>query len=227
MTAPGITYPDLKALRPCDDSLRRVARLLGGAKAWNGNPVTAQQARAAGCTFEDIVWAASSVACRTPDVERRLLLWLADCAARVLHIYERDVPGDPRVRAAIIAARCFARGEIGAAAVDAAVDAARAAARAAVGAAAWAAAWAAARAARAAVGAAAWAAAWDAARAARAAVGAAGDAAWGAAWGAVIDAEEARQFDRLVARLSDPEPEDWPLPEITSEGRVAVRGGER
>jgi hypothetical protein len=211
MTAPGITYPDLKALRPCDDSLRRVARLLGGAKAWNGNPVTAQQARAAGCTFEDIVWAASSVACRTPDVERRLLLWLADCAARVLHIYERDVPGDPRVRAAIIAARCFARGEIGAAAVDAAVDAARAA----VGAAAWAAAWDAAGAARAAAG------------AARAAAGAAGDAAWGAAWGAVIDAEEARQFDRLVARLSDPEPEDWPLPEITSEGRVAVRGGER
>ena len=50
------------------------------------------------------------------------------------------------------------------------------------------------------------AAAWDAAR------DAAGAAAWDAARAAAWDAEETWQFDRLIARLSDDEPEDWPLP---------------
>ena len=91
--------------------------------------------------------------------ERTLRLFAADCAERVLHIFEHDHPDDDRPRKAIEAARLFAEGKID--------DDARAAARAA--------AWAAA-------GDAAWAAAWAAARAA------AGDAAWGAAWGAAWDA---------------------------------------
>jgi len=33
-----------------------------------------------------------------------------------------------------------------------------------------------------------------------------------AAWDAARAAEEAWQFDRFVARMSDDEPEDWPLP---------------
>ena len=59
------------------------------------------------------------------------------------------------------------------------------------------------------------AAAWDAASAAAwdAASAAAWAAAWAAAGAAAGAAEEAWQFDRLIARLGDPEPDDWPLPE--------------
>lgn len=152
MTAPGLTYDACRALQPCDASFRRVSRRLGGKKGWDGNLVTAAQAKDAGVRFADIVWVASVVAQTNPDVKRRLRLWMADCAARVLHIYEREVPGDARVRDAIVAARRFSRGEID--------DAA-------------------------------WAAAWAAARAARA-----------------MAAEEEWQFSRLVAWLSDPEPDD-------------------
>jgi hypothetical protein len=83
--------------------------------------------------------------------DRALRLFAADCAEDVLHLYERDYPGDLRPRKAIAAARAYANGEISDAARDAARaaaraaarDAARAAARDAARAAAWAAAWAA------------------------------------------------------------------------------------
>jgi len=77
--------------------------------------------------------------------ERTLRLFGADCAERVLHIYEKKVIGDLRPREAIAAARAFAHGEITREQLSAARDAARAAA--------WDAAWAAANAA-----------AWDAER---------------------------------------------------------------
>ncbi len=64
--------------------------------------------------------------------EHAARLFAADCAERVLHIFEQRRPNDTRPREAINAARAFARGEID--------NAARAAARAAAGAAAWAAA---------------------------------------------------------------------------------------
>ena len=60
-------------------------------------------------------------------------LFAADCAERVLPIFEKEHPSDDRPRKAIEAARAYARGEID--------DAARAAARAAAGAAARDAAW--------------------------------------------------------------------------------------
>ena len=47
-------------------------------------------------------------------------LYAADCAERVLPIFEKARPGDDRPRKAIEAARAFARGEIDAAARDAA-----------------------------------------------------------------------------------------------------------
>ena len=144
----GLTYAQLKDLSPCTDTLADVTKKLGGARKWGKLIITAGQARAAGCSFDNIVWAASAVARTNPDIERRLRLWMADCAARVLHVYEKtETSSAPRE--AIVAARRFARGEITA-------------------------------------------------------------AAWAAAW----DAEEKWQFDRLIARLSDDEPEDWPLPAI-------------
>jgi len=245
---PALSYTELKALDPCTDSLRRVAKLMGGATKWNGKRVNAADARKAGATFDDIVWAASAIARTNTDVDRRLRLWLADCAARVLHIYEREYPADDRVRNTIVASRQFARGEIGAAAWAAAGTAARAAAwdaaraaagaaaRTAAGTAAWDAAVAAARAAAwdaaeaaagtaagAAAGTAAGAAAWDAAEAAAgtAAGAAAGTAAGAAAGTAAGAAEGAWQFDRLIEWLGDKEPDDYALPSAPVKEKVA------
>ena len=113
--------------------------------------------------FNDALWVLDN--CINPHICR---LFAADCAERVLHLFERERPDDDRPRKAIEVAR-----KTNATVQEraAARDAARAAARAAAGDAAWAAA-----------GATAWAAArtaaWAAARAA--AWAAAGDAAWAA-----------------------------------------------
>jgi hypothetical protein len=77
---------------------------------------------------------------QVPDCDYRLRMFAADCAERVLHLFEAERPHDDRPRRAIEAARAFARGEIdaaaGAAAWAAAGDAAGEAAWAAAGAAA-------------------------------------------------------------------------------------------
>lgn len=203
MNAPTLTYDGLIALSPCKEELRRVVRKLGGPKKWNGKQITAARAREAGVSFDNILWTASALARGDQDIERRLRLWMADCAARVLHIYEKTEPSEAP-RKAIIAARQYARGEIGAdaraeawgEAFDAACDADWASARVA--------AWAA-------KGAAAWAVAEGAAWVTAGAV--ARDAARVAAWAAARAAEKDWQFNRLIERLSDNEPEDWPLPE--------------
>ncbi|MCR2783877.1 MULTISPECIES: putative immunity protein [unclassified Microbacterium] len=49
-----------------------------------------------------------------PD-RRTVAAWAADCAERVLWIFEADAPADDRARDAIARARAFARGELGAA----------------------------------------------------------------------------------------------------------------
>lgn len=78
------------------------------------------------------------------EAERRVVAgWAADCAERVLGIFEAEAPGDTRPRDAIARARAYARGELdtaweirrrfagGGAARDATTPAAAAAARAA------------------------------------------------------------------------------------------------
>jgi len=106
---------------------------------------------------------------KTPWNSQIARLFAADCAERVVHLN----PDDPRVPAAILAARQYAFGLIGAAARDAARDAAWAAAGDAAGDAARAAAWA-----------------------------AAGDAARAAAWAAAGDAEKTWQTQRLFQYLN-------------------------
>jgi len=121
--------------------------------------------------------------------DRTARLFSADCAGRVLHLYEDKCPDDKRPRLAILASRDFANGLITekqlAAARAAARDAAWAAARAAARAAAWAAA-------RAGVRDAARVASRDAAR----------DAAWAAAWAGVRDAERKWQTVKLMEYLT-------------------------
>jgi hypothetical protein len=47
------------------------------------------------------------------EAERRLVAaWAADCAERVLGLFEADAPADARPRAAIARTRAFARGEL-------------------------------------------------------------------------------------------------------------------
>lgn len=193
MTAPGLTYKEFVALGVCAESKRRVPKLLGGAEGWGDRKITAAEARAAGCTMDDIAWAASLLSKNDADIARRLRLWAADCAAHVLHIYEAAEAEDAP-RRAIIAARAYARGEIGAEELAAAQDAARRSA------------WRS-RAAWRTVLAAAWAVADGAIFAA------AKDGADAAATAALAErAERAWQFDRLILWLSYNEPEDWPLP---------------
>jgi len=48
------------------------------------------------------------------EADRRILaVWAADCAARVLRLFESQAPGDSRPREAIDGLRAFARGELG------------------------------------------------------------------------------------------------------------------
>ncbi len=48
------------------------------------------------------------------EADRRIVAaWAADCAERVLGLFEADAPGDARPREAIARARAFARGELG------------------------------------------------------------------------------------------------------------------
>lgn len=50
------------------------------------------------------------------DADRRnVAVWAADCAERVLDLFEADAPGDTRARDAILRTRAFARGELRAA----------------------------------------------------------------------------------------------------------------
>jgi hypothetical protein len=50
------------------------------------------------------------------ESDRRLVAaWAADCAERVLPLFEREAPGDERPRDGIARARAFARGELDAA----------------------------------------------------------------------------------------------------------------
>ena len=60
---------------------------------------------------------------------RSLARWAADCARRVLPLFEEACPRDDRPRKAVEAARAWARSDIGYAAVRAAALAAHAAAR--------------------------------------------------------------------------------------------------
>jgi hypothetical protein len=50
------------------------------------------------------------------EAERRIVaVWAADCAERVLPLFDAEAPGDDRARDAIARARAFARGELTAA----------------------------------------------------------------------------------------------------------------
>ncbi|MGE5290008.1 MAG: putative immunity protein [Micromonosporaceae bacterium] len=66
---------------------------------------------------------------RSEEDRRELIGWAVACAERVLPVFERELPRDERPRAALEAARTFARGEISIGAARKLAIAAHAAAR--------------------------------------------------------------------------------------------------
>ena len=167
---PGKWMPKIDGIAPCVRGYHVVS--VGQAFHWLGPVIFEVEVRGARIDLDDkSVVAQARLVRRLPWDERTARLFAADCAERVLPIFEAAQPGDPRPRVAVETARLFA--------VGMASDAEMAAAWAAAGDAAWDAArdaaWDAARAAARAAGAAAWAAARDAAARAAGAAGAAGD----------------------------------------------------
>ena len=144
------TLAIIRAANPCASGYANLLRTLG--QDYPGDKPIDFAAILAFNGLPDAIW---GLRCVLPEQERdrdRLArLFAADCAERVLPIFERARPTDTRPRDAIAVARAFARGEITALALAAALDAAKTAA--------WAASEAAAKAA---FVAAARAAAWDA-----------------------------------------------------------------
>lgn len=189
-----LTIKELNKLKPCPEDGRRARALL---RKLNSDPehcFTAVEAREAGCTFDDIMWAAGVLARTDKTVERKLQMFAADCAAHVLHIFECEYPNDARPRNAIKARRDYANGQISDVIASFAADcAALAADRAAL------------------------AAAHAAAAAAYTTLAAA------AAYTAHAAAAERQwQFDRLMAWLSDNEPKPLRLPVKPKPERVAA-----
>lgn len=71
-----------------------------------------------GCCHEAAVWKAAAMASLQSLSEsdrRTVAAWAADCAERVLAVFEAEAPADGRPREAIARARAFARGELDAA----------------------------------------------------------------------------------------------------------------
>ena len=168
------TFNELHEWRACKPSYKKLAKELGGIKAYGRTtPIKLSQVLDI-CGFDDCFWVLEKVTLNKSQI-REIRLLGCDFAVRVLPVFECVYPDDLRPRQAIEAAQRYARNEIG----REELTLARAA---------WAAgdaAWAAARAAARAAG-----------DAARAAARAAGDAAWAAAW-AAGDAERAAQTQML------------------------------
>ena len=97
-------------LPPEEDWLPIRARLASSGKLTN--TFNARDAIEAGCSLHHLAFAASQVARHDPEVGRRIREWMADCAARVVSLFEKEQPSDTRVRHAVAAARSFASGAI-------------------------------------------------------------------------------------------------------------------
>jgi len=139
-TALTTTFKELHGWRACKPSYKKLAKELGGIKAYGQDtPIKLSQILDI-CGIDDCFWVLERKPLNTIYV-REIRLFGCDCAERVLHIFESEHPNDHRPRQAIEAAQRYARNEIGReeltlaraawAAGDAAWAAARAAARAA------------------------------------------------------------------------------------------------
>jgi hypothetical protein len=197
------TFAELKEHGACTKGYKKLAKSLGGIKAYGQDTLIPLTKIIESNGLDDALWCLRAT---VEDSDKLSRLLACDYAEHVLPIYEAKNPSDKRPRTAIEVSRRFAVGEATSQELDATWGAAWDAAWAAARAAAWDAAWdAASDAARAAAWAAARAAAWAAAgdAAGDAAWAAARAAAWAAAGDAAGDAEQDWQKQQFLARLND------------------------
>ena len=113
---PTITLRQLRARGPCSSAeygrvkrlLTKLSKLKGGCDA----KFTAQDVVNSGLRLDDLIWITSIGSVKKAEVDRRLRMWKADCAALVLPAFECEYPDDDRPRKAIIATRKHARGRM-------------------------------------------------------------------------------------------------------------------
>ena len=115
------TLNEIRKFDPCTDSWQRLLESLGKTEADDTEVKLIYILDLLG--IDDAIWALRAV----DGHEKEARLFAADCAERVLHLYEDKYPGDDRPRKAIEAARMFARLEISPEEAQAACSAARSA----------------------------------------------------------------------------------------------------
>ena len=112
-----ITFSKLSKLNPKPEKLAELSILFSG-----GNWIKAQSLN---LSLIEVYEAALKLAIKDKKIEKRLGLWACDCAAHVLHIFEKEKPNDDRPRKAIATSREYLRDTAWAAAWAAARAAAR------------------------------------------------------------------------------------------------------
>ena len=102
------TLNRLRSANACTSRYEHLLKALGGVKFDHNAPINLLTILEHNGT-EDCLWAL----CATEEnCDRVARLMAADFAEAALPFYEREYPNDGRPRAAIAAARAFARGEI-------------------------------------------------------------------------------------------------------------------
>jgi hypothetical protein len=122
------TLNRIKVFDPCKDGWKKLLASLGKTKADDESLPLLYILDSNG--IDDALWAFRAI-----DRAPWKLLYVADCAEHVLHIYEKTYPSDTRVRDCIEVTRRFAHGDATREDLDAAARAAYDAARAAASAA--------------------------------------------------------------------------------------------
>ena len=103
------TLRKIREYSPCEDGYKKLCKSLGGVRKYGEDtPVKFSQIVESN-GLHDALWCLRTIC---PEHEREVRLYAADCAERVLHVFEKKYPKDKRPTEAIEAARKFANGEI-------------------------------------------------------------------------------------------------------------------
>lgn len=101
------TLNKIRKCEPCKDGWEKLLKFLGKTKADDERLKFSTIIESNG--IKDAIWC---LRCISSKNKKKLILFAADCAESVLHLFEEKYPEDKRPRLAIEAARKFANGEI-------------------------------------------------------------------------------------------------------------------
>ncbi len=99
MTTPTATIAQLQKLDPCKELWGPAQAKLRAYRNGGDIAYTVADARAAGVPLLDTLWAIDRI--NDGDLDRKIRLFLCDCAAHVLHLFEDRLPKDDRPRKCI------------------------------------------------------------------------------------------------------------------------------